>query len=67
MRRIPVGHWIFGRIIRTISLWRSSHHLLKAYETLDRAFDWAEEYGLNIVLDLHAAPGCQNGFDNGES
>ena len=30
-----------------------------------QAFDWAEEFGLQVVLDLHAAPGCQNGFDNG--
>lgn len=34
-------------------------------EVLDSAFDWAEKYGILIQLDLHAAPGCQNGFDNG--
>lgn len=65
--RIPLGHWIFG----------PGYPYHKSYgenpqpfveggiEILDRAFDWAERYGLLIVLDLHAAPGCQNGFDNG--
>lgn len=32
---------------------------------LDRAFDWAEKYGLKILLDLHTTPGGQNGYDNG--
>lgn len=27
---------------------------------LDRVLDWAEEFGLYVILDLHAAPGCQN-------
>ena len=34
-------------------------------EYLDRAFDWAEKYGLKILIDQHTAPGSQNGFDNG--
>ena len=25
---------------------------------------WAQEFGLKIMLDIHAAPGSQNGFDN---
>ncbi len=25
---------------------------------------WANEIGLKILLDLHGAPGSQNGFDN---
>ena len=65
--RIPVGHWILG----------SSYPYHRSYGSyqypyveggiaiLDQAFDWAEAFGIGIVLDLHAAPGCQNGFDNG--
>ena len=34
-------------------------------EYLDKAFDWAEETGLQILIDLHTAPDSQNGFDNG--
>ena len=32
---------------------------------IDRAMTWAEEYGIDVLLDLHTAPGGQNGFDNG--
>ena len=67
--RIPVGHWIFGSA--------SGYPYHQRYgadphpyvdggiERLDRAFDWAEKYGLMVLVDLHCAPGCQNGFDNG--
>ena len=34
-------------------------------EYLDKAFDWAEEYGMQILVDLHTVPGGQNGYDNG--
>ena len=65
--RIPVGHWIFGPDYPYHQSYGASLHpfVEGGIEILDRAFDWAEEYGLQIVLDLHAAPGCQNGFDNG--
>ena len=53
--RIPVGYWLFD----------GSKVYVKAKEYLDLAFKWAIEYNLKIVLDVHAAPGCQNGFDNG--
>lgn len=31
---------------------------------LKRMLGWAESVGLKVLLDLHAAPGSQNGFDN---
>jgi glucan 1,3-beta-glucosidase len=31
---------------------------------LDKAVDWAGRYGLKVIIDLHGAPGSQNGFDN---
>ncbi|MBF0479504.1 MAG: cellulase family glycosylhydrolase [Candidatus Omnitrophica bacterium] len=31
-----------------------------AIKYLDQAVDWAEKYGLWVILDLHAAPGSQN-------
>ena len=34
-------------------------------EDLDKAFNWAEKYGLKILIDLHTAPEGQNGSDNG--
>ncbi len=65
--RIPVGHWIFGPDYPYHRAYGASSHpyVEGGIEILDRAFDWAEAYGLLVVLDLHAAPGCQNGFDNG--
>ena len=32
---------------------------------LDRLIGWCRAEGIYVLLDLHAAPGCQNGFDNG--
>jgi glucan 1,3-beta-glucosidase len=65
--RIPVGHWLFGPDYPYHRAYRSSPHpfVQGGIDILDCAFDWADELGLHIVLDLHAAPGCQNGFDNG--
>jgi len=31
---------------------------------LDKAISWASTYGLKVIIDLHGAPGSQNGFDN---
>ena len=54
--RIPVPYFIFGDY--------------PPYEGcvryLDRAFTWADKYGLKIMIDLHTSPGNQNGYDNGE-
>jgi len=65
--RIPVGHWIFGPDYPYHRAYGAHRYpfVTGGIDVLDRAFDWAEELGLRIVLDLHAAPGCQNGFDNG--
>ena len=31
---------------------------------LDKAVGWASAHGLKLIVDLHGAPGSQNGFDN---
>ena len=53
--RIPVPYFIFGD--------REPFH--GCIEYLDKAFDWAEKYSLQILIDLHTVPGSQNGYDNG--
>ncbi|MCB1630951.1 MAG: glycoside hydrolase family 5 protein [Pseudomonadales bacterium] len=65
--RIPLGHWIFGPPYPWHAAYGANPHpfVEGGIEVLDRALDWAEEFGLRVMLDLHAAPGCQNGFDNG--
>ena len=53
--RIPVPYFIFG----------DRPPFIGCIEELDKAFAWAERYGLKILIDLHTAPDSQNGFDNG--
>lgn len=53
--RIPVPYFIFG----------DREPFIGCIHELDNAFNWAEKYGLQILIDLHTAPDSQNGFDNG--
>lgn len=53
--RIPVPYFIFG----------DREPFIGCIGELDKAFNWAERYGLKVLIDLHTAPGGQNGFDNG--
>lgn len=53
--RIPIPHWIFGDV----------EQYFGCIEYLDAAMEWAEKTNVKMLVDLHAAPGCQNGFDNG--
>ena len=52
--RIPVPFFLFEDV----------GPYIHCYEYLDRAFDWAEKFGLKILVDLHTAPGGHNGTDN---
>lgn len=56
--RIPVGYWLFGDI-RAGEPWVAGD-----LPYLERAVGWCQKLGLHVVLDLHCAPGSQNGFDN---
>lgn len=53
--RIPIPYFIFG----------DREPFIGCIEELDKAFNWAERYDLQILIDLHTAPMGQNGFDNG--
>jgi glucan 1,3-beta-glucosidase len=65
--RIPIGHWILGPPYPWHRSYGTTTHpfVEGGVDLLDRALDWAAEVGLRVVIDLHCAPGCQNGFDNG--
>lgn len=52
--RIPVPYFLF----------EAFDIFIPCYPYLDRAFEWAEKYGLKILIDLHTVPGGQNGTDN---
>jgi len=49
--RLPIGYWLYGDCPPFIGT--------KTY--VDLAFVWAKKHGLKILLDLHGAPGSQNG------
>lgn len=57
--RIPVPHFIFGDEPAFCEPY------VECISYLDKAFVWAKETGLGILIDLHTAPDSQNGFDNG--
>lgn len=49
--RIPVGYWLFG----------NEEPYVSSVDWLDKAFEWAKTTKLQIIIDLHGAPGSQNG------
>jgi glucan 1,3-beta-glucosidase len=64
--RVPVGYWyfkypeeeepVFGRF--------KADHAMALDQLKKVANEWAKPRGLQILLDMHTAPGSQNGFDN---
>lgn len=50
--RIPVPHWIFGDVEPYVG----------GIETLDWAIEYAKKNSLEVLLDIHTAPGSQNGY-----
>ncbi|KAF3170116.1 exo-1,3-beta-glucanase [Orbilia oligospora] len=55
--RIPIGYWAF-------TLNPGDPYVQGQVAYLDRAIVWARAAGLKVWIDLHGAPGSQNGFDN---
>ena len=35
-----------------------------AYKYVDQALQWGQQFGIGVLIDLHAANGSQNGQDN---
>lgn len=56
--RLPIGYWAF------VSADEAYPYITGSKEYLYRAISWARETGLKVIIDLHGAPGSQNGFDN---
>lgn len=55
--RIPIGYWAF-------QLLDNDPYVQGQEAYLDKAIEWARKAGLKVWVDLHGAPGSQNGFDN---
>jgi glucan 1,3-beta-glucosidase len=56
--RVPVPHYMMGDILPE-EPWIDGQWLYFV-----RFVGWARQYGLQVWIDLHTAPGSQNGFDN---
>lgn len=52
--RIPVGYWLLD----------AADGYAPTVEYLDRAMEWAAKYDIRVLIDLHGAPGSQNGKDH---
>ncbi|KAL4379284.1 hypothetical protein GQ457_02G016600 [Hibiscus cannabinus] len=59
--RIPVGWWI------AYDPDPPAPFIGGTLEALDNAFSWAEAYSIKCIIDLHAAPGSQNGMEHSAS
>lgn len=55
--RIPIGYW-------SVSPLDGDPYVQGAYDYLGQSLDWANNNGIKVMIDLHGAPGSQNGFDN---
>ena len=55
--RIPVGYWM-------LDVEGTEPYIQGSEEFLDRAIGWAQENGIQVLIDLHGAPGSQNGNDH---
>jgi glucan 1,3-beta-glucosidase len=55
--RIPIGYWAFQKKY-------DDPYVQGQVPYFDQAIEWARSNGLKVWVDLHGAPGSQNGFDN---
>ncbi|WVR07557.1 hypothetical protein IAU60_004599 [Kwoniella sp. DSM 27419] len=60
--RLPIGYWSLGPIYCQGTAFESvSAAYVNSWPRVVRAINWAEKYGLGVLVDLHGAPGSQNG------
>lgn len=55
--RIPIGYWAFQPL-------DNDPYVQGQIPYLNQSIEWAKKYNLSVWIDLHGAPGSQNGFDN---
>ncbi|KDR76186.1 hypothetical protein GALMADRAFT_67855 [Galerina marginata CBS 339.88] len=63
--RIPIGYWSIplgpGDTSTSTS---TAPYTTGAWTYLLKALVWAQKHNIYVILDLHGAPGSQNGYDN---
>ncbi len=61
--RLPIPWWLYG-----VHAYEGKDYEVtyaRSVEYIHQALDWADTHEIKVLLDLHTAPGGQNGFDNG--
>lgn len=53
--RLPVGYWLFTD---------QDGFIGGSFRYVDKLFEWAREYNLQVIICLHGGPGSQNGNDH---
>jgi glucan 1,3-beta-glucosidase len=55
--RVPIGFWAYD-------VSGGEPYIQGQAEYLDRVIGWGRNHNVKIMIDLHGAPGSQNGYDN---
>ena len=53
--RIPIGYWAF-------EVGSGEPYISGQLPYLQNAVGWARNHGLKVIIDIHGAPGSQNGW-----
>ncbi|TBU33304.1 glycoside hydrolase [Dichomitus squalens] len=63
--RMQIGYWSIPITSADTNYTTSvTPYIAGAWPYLLRALGWAKKHGVHVILDLHGAPGSQNGYDN---
>ncbi|KAG0231831.1 glycoside hydrolase superfamily [Mortierella sp. GBAus27b] len=57
--RIPIGFWALGNLTSD-----EPYVPQLSWTYLLRGIEWARKYGIRVMVELHAAPGSQNGWNH---
>ncbi|KAG0292662.1 hypothetical protein BGZ98_002504 [Dissophora globulifera] len=57
--RIPIGFWAMGNLTAD-----EPYVADISWKYLLRGIEWARKYGMRVMVELHAAPGSQNGWNH---
>ena len=57
--RLPIGYWVVADTVES-----AAPFIEGGLKYIDKAMEWGATHGIGILIDMHAAPGSQNGFDH---
>ncbi|GJJ68080.1 glucan 1,3-beta-glucosidase [Entomortierella parvispora] len=57
--RVPIGFWAMGNLVAG-----EPYVPNLSWKYLVRAIEWARKYGIRVQVELHGAPGSQNGWNH---